>query len=463
MTRKTSPLSIATSHTVNVSRRRFVQSAAATSITASALGSSAFASRSATAQEQVNLVILTHWGEQNLLDVFQPILDEYQQQNPNVTIELQTVAFSELLNRITTGQLGGDTPDAIHFYNLWLPEFAGSSLLATPPDDVVSDVQTAYAEGTISGASFNDQLWGYPTEVNVWQLLYNKQLLADAGVANAPETWDEFKEAAAAVTKQGTPGLGLLEGWDSGVVHPWTSLLWSNGGEYVAEDASKALFNSQEGIDTLQLQLDMIKDGSAITSTLEDADFLNGLTAMTFMPNFYGADLRAGMQGGIENVGVAPIPHTEGNESIALQYEWLWGVSQASQQQEEAWRFLQWLNGPRSGGGAAASPVTGVSASPVASGAASSPMGDFLTSGLNAIPGRTTDQQAHQDVVGDPFVAPFVDALETARTEPIIGGAQEIKTALQKQIESAWAGQKAPDQALNDAADEANRILSDRG
>jgi multiple sugar transport system substrate-binding protein len=461
MARNSSPLSTATSHTSNVSRRKFVQGAA-TSIAASALGSSALASRAATAQDPVNLVILTHWGEQNLLDVFQPLIDEYQQQNPNVTIELQTVAFAELLNRITTGQLGGDTPDAFHFYNLWLPEFAGSNLLATPPEDVISDIQQSYPEGTVNGASFDGQIWGYPTEVNVWQLLYNKQLLEDAGITNPPETWDEFREAAAAVTEQGTPGLVLLEGWDSGVVHPWTSLLWSNGGEYVAEDASEALFNGQEGVDTLQLQLDMINDGSAITGTLEDADFLNGQAAMMFMPNFYGADLRAGVQGGIENVGVAPIPHTEGNESTALQYEWLWGVSQASEHGEEAWRFLQWLNSPRAGGAAAASTPAGTAASPVAGGVASSPMGDFLTTGLNAIPGRTTDQEAHQDVVGDPFVAPFVEALETARTEPIIAGAQEIKTALQTQIESAWAGQKTPDQALNDAADEANRILAER-
>jgi multiple sugar transport system substrate-binding protein len=168
MARKSSPLSTDTSHMSNVSRRKFVQGAAATSIAASALGSSALASRSATAQDPVNLVILTHWGEQNLLDVFQPLLDEYQQQNPNVTIELQTVAFAELLNRITTGQLGGDTPDSFHFYNLWLPEFAGSDLLATPPEDVISDIQQSYPEGTVNGASFNGQIWGYPTEVNVW-------------------------------------------------------------------------------------------------------------------------------------------------------------------------------------------------------------------------------------------------------------------------------------------------------
>ena len=56
----------------------------------------------------------------------------------------------------------------------------------------------------------------------------------------------------------------FLAGWDSGVVHPWSSLLWSNGGQYVADDYSKALFNSQAGIDTLQLETDIVNDGSAI-------------------------------------------------------------------------------------------------------------------------------------------------------------------------------------------------------
>jgi multiple sugar transport system substrate-binding protein len=90
-------------------------------------------------------------------------------------------------------------------------------------------------------------------------------------------------------------------------------------------------------------------------------------------------------------------------------------------------------------------------------------MGDFLTTALNAIPARTSDQEAHQDVVGDAFVAPFVEALATSRTEPIIPGAQEIKTGMQRQIEAAWFGEKEPEQALGDAEAEANRILSERG
>lgn len=433
-----------------LTRRTLLKGAAATPVAASALGAPTFLRRSASAQDEVNLVVLTHWGAEAQLAPFQALLDEYQEANPNVTIEYQTVAFAELLNRITTSQLGGDTPDCFHFYNLWLPEFAMSQLLATPPDGVLSDIQGGYAEGTITGASFEGQLWGYPTEVNVWQLLYNRQMFTDAGVETPPATWDELREVANTLTQRDGDevtigGLELNHTWDSGVVHPWLSLLFSNGGEYVAEDFSEALFNGAPGVETLQLQVDMLNEGSALATHEDDDLFMNGLAAMIFMPNFWGGDLRAGMSGGIENVGVAPIPYNGENQSTAVQYEWLWGVSQASENAEAAWAFLQWLNDPRDGDDAN-----------------SSPMGDFLTSALNAIPGRTTDQAAHASVIEDPFVSPFLEALQTSRPEPLIPGAQEIKTGLQTQIEAAWFGEKSPEDALNDAADEANRILAER-
>jgi multiple sugar transport system substrate-binding protein len=429
-----------------ISRRRFAQGLAAAPL---ALGAATRGLNQAHAQDNVKLVILTHWGTQQQKEPLDAILAEYTKANPNVEIEHQSVDFAELLNRITTGQLGGDAPDIYHFYNLWLPDFAASELLSTPPEDVIADITASYAEGTVGGASFNDQAWGYPTEVNNYQLIYNKTMFQEAGIDAPPATFAELREHAKALTKGSgdnltQAGIMFLQGWDSGVVHPWTSLLWSNGGQYVADDYSKALFNEQPGIDTLQLQADIINDGSALLSLLEDADFESGRAAMTIMANWWGATLRAS-ELGIENVGVAPIPHGEGGTSTAVQYEWIWGVSNASQNAEAAWTFLKWLNGPRDGAAEA-----------------SSPMGDFLTSALNAIPGRTSDQAAHADVLGDAFVQPFVDAFASSRSEPIIPGAQEIKTTLQTQIESVWFGQKEAAEALTEAADEANRILQEK-
>ena len=143
-----------------------------------------------------------------------------------------------------------------------------------------------------------------------------------------------------------------------------------------------------------------------------------------------------------DNVGVATIPTNGGAQSSTLQYNWLWGVDKNSKQAQESWKFLTWLNGPQGSG--------------------SSRMGKYLTTSLNAIPARVSDQQANSSLLGDAFVKPFVDSLKTSRSEPIIPGAQEIKTVLQKQIEAAWFGQKSVKDALDAAATEANRILSEK-
>lgn len=413
------------------------------------LATSFFAIQSSSAQDTPTLTILTHWGEQHVTEAIDPQFD-YCAGQAGVEVEHQTVAFADLLTRITSGRLGGETPDIYHFYNLWLPDFVGSELLATPPAEVVTEVEASWSEASVNGASYDDQVWGFPTEVNSYQLIYNKQLLQEAGVETPPATWTELKDAALKATKKNADGqitqAGLIlvpiKDWDSGVVHPWTSLLWSNGGEYVSADNSEAAFNQPAGLETLQLELDLIESG-AVDLAMVNEDFIAGKAAMIMMANWWGAELRAGMQGGIENVGVAPIPHNDGDTSTTLQYNWLWGVDRNSDNAEESWAFLTCLNTPRDGG--------------------STPTGEFLTSGLNAVPSRLSDQEAHADLLGDPFVKPFVDALQTARTEPIIPGAQEIKTTLQKQIEAAWFGEKDAQTALDEAAQTANQILAEKG
>lgn len=433
-----------------LSRRDVVRRGAALGVGATALGGLAGA-RPAGAADKVKLTLLTHWGSKEQKDPLDKIIAEYMKENPDVEVTHETVAFDQLLNRISTGQLGGASPDIYHFYGLWMADFIDSNLLATPPDDVTRNITSGYAKGTVGGASYKDVTWGFPTEIDIYQLIYNKKLFKAAGIEKAPTSWGELKSAAEKLTvkdssgKVTQAGFMLLPNWDSGVTHPWTSLLWSNGGEYVASDYSKALFNEQPGVEALQLQLDMIKANSVIMSTnlANDADFESGRAAMTIMANWWGATLRASSIG-MENVGVAQIPFTPGHSPVPLQYEWLWGVSQSSKKQEAAWKFLTWLNSPRSEG-------------------QSSPMGDFLTSALNAIPGRLSDQKAHADLLNDPFVKPFVEAVPTARSEAVIPRAQEIKTALEKQIEAAWYGQKSGPDALNEAAKQADSILKENG
>ena len=93
--------------TTGISRRRFAQGMAATPL---ALGAAARGLGTARAQDSVKLVLLTHWGTQQQKDPLDAILAEYNAGQPQRRGRAPDRRLRELLNRITTGQLGGDAP-----------------------------------------------------------------------------------------------------------------------------------------------------------------------------------------------------------------------------------------------------------------------------------------------------------------------------------------------------------------
>ena len=401
------------------------------------------------AQDPVTLSLLTHWGAERELEAQERLYSACEAQT-GVNIELRTVAFNDLLTTIVTGHTAGTDPDIIHLYNLWLPDFGGSGLLTPPPQEIVDAITQSVPVGVLDGVTSNGTIWGWPTEVNTYLLIYNKRLLEEAGYSEPPATWDELKEIAEAITQTDSTGAvtqvgyGIITGWDSGVVHPWATLLMSNGGQYLTEDATSTAFNSEQGLETLQLYADLIASGGADVSMPAQVSFENGQVGMMIMANWW----RAGLQNapGVDyetEVGVAPVPvGPSGETSATMSYNWLWGVTAASQNQDKAWEFVQCLN---------SSPAEGEP----------SPMGSYLVQDLGAIPSNLYDQEAFAEDLSDHFLAPFVESVSYALPEPVVAGGQEVKTRLQAEIEAVLNGLNDPATALEFAATEGDSVLQD--
>jgi multiple sugar transport system substrate-binding protein len=413
------------------------------------LSTFALASLAQDSDEPVTLTVLTHWGEERMIQAQEAMFDEYMALNPHVTIQLNTVPFEELLTRIITGRTAGTQPDIYHLYNLWLPDFTGpGGFLAVPPEEILEDIIANSPPGVVEGITSNDQVWGYPTEVNTYLLIYNKRLLEEAGYSEPPANWDELLEMATAITEVDDTGaltqvgFGILPGWDSGVVHPFATMLFSNGGEYLNEDFTATAFNSPEGLETLQLYADLIESGGMDLS-IAGWDFPNGRVGLVVMANWWRATLIASESVDYETeVGVAPVPvGPSGEVSMTMSYNWLWSVDSSSQNVDTAWDLIRWINTPRDGEG--------------------SLMGDFLVNELGAIPSLIFDQDAFADDLSDHFLAPFVESTFFARPEPVVAGGQEVKTRLQTEIEAVLSGMTDPASALEFAAMEGDAILEE--
>jgi len=410
------------------------------------------------ANSNVTITYLTHWSGPQV-DQLKQAIAAYNKVEPNVTINVRTVPFGNLLTTITTQGGSASGPTIMGIYNLWMPQLVQDDLLAPAPDTNIQDIQQAYSSSINSAVQVNGKTYGYPNEVDLYALNYNKALFQEAGIAGPPRTWNELVSDAKKLTKRDSSGnfiqqgFGIINSWNSGVVHPWLSLVNSDGGQLLSSD-HKPLLNTTPSEETTNLYYQLIFTDKTTDPAMNQANasttgpfldnFANGKTAMIIMANWWESDLQASMGNKFTNVATAPIPvGPSGNQSRSVSYSWSTVVnSHASQaEQDAAWKFLKWLNGPQSGQNG------------------SSAMGDILM-GMGILPSRTTDLQAHQSQLNSPFISTYVAELPNSMAFPTVLGGDELTTSLQKSIESVMFGQNSPQQAMQQAQANLSQILS---
>ncbi|MFC4597040.1 ABC transporter substrate-binding protein [Cohnella hongkongensis] len=399
------------------------------------------------------LKILTHWDAANSKAYLDQV-KAYEQIHPNVKIELQNVPFGELLKKITVSNISGEGADIYHIYSAWLPELTSSQSIDPAAGDYLADIQAGYGQNIQDSVSIDGKIYGYPTELTAYALNYNKRLFEEAGIAAPPKTWDELLDYAKRLTKIENgqivqQGFGVITGWDSGTVHPFLTLLHSNGGNFLAADGKAAELDSPQALQTFELYSQLI-DSQSTNREMSPANasttgaYMNNFelekTAMIIMANWWKSSLQATMGDKYANVATAPIPvGPSGTDSVSVFYSWLYSVSSHSKNKEEAWKFLQWVNSPEAEG-------------------KSSVQGDWLLS-QGIIPSRSSDQEANREALGDDFMKTYIELLHQAKPFPIVKGASEITTALQKKIEGLIFSASSPEDASKGAVAEINSIL----
>ena len=320
-------------------------------------------------------------------------------------------------------------------------------------DHKATRTRTSYGAGIVGAASIDGTLYGIPNEIDVYALNYNKALFEEAGITEAPKTWDEFLAAAEQLTdaSKGQQGFGLINSWAAGVLHPFASLLVSNGGDLVVD--GQPTLDTPEATETFELYETLVTKGYADPAmATADANttgpfldnFVSGRTGMIIMANWWESALQAGMGEGFENVATAPIPvGPSGDMPRSISYSWMTVVnaSAPAEEQQAAWDFLAWLNGPESG-------PEGASA-----------MAEILMS-MGILPSRTSDVAAYEEELGSPFLAGYVDVLENAKPFPVVLGGQEFSEALQQQLEALQFGQVTAAEAQANAQADAEEILA---
>ena len=209
-----------------------------------------------------------------------------------------------------------------------------------------------FQSGPVGLTTYEDQIVGVPMITESEMLYYRTDLLADAGL-EVPTTMAELEEAARTIKEEneGTAGI-VMRSQASAAVTQFSGFLYSFGGDWVDDQGNSAIASpeAQEayayygrllhdyGPD--QISTDMSWPESAAIFAQGDAGFW--IDASSLYENVYNPE---NSQVG-DQVGFAPFPEGPAGSQPYNVAAWALGINSASENQQNAWEFIQWATSP---------------------------------------------------------------------------------------------------------------------
>jgi len=158
-------------------------------------------------------------------EVVAAMLDDFEREHPGMRVRVQQVPWSAAHEKLVTAYVGGALPDVFQAGTTWIAELVALGALE-PLDDrlAASDAVDPddYFVGVLAGNVVDHHTWGVPWYVDTRLLFYRSDLLAAAGYAAPPRTWDEWRAAMEAMKGRAEPGafalLAPLSEWEAPVI-----------------------------------------------------------------------------------------------------------------------------------------------------------------------------------------------------------------------------------------------------
>jgi multiple sugar transport system substrate-binding protein len=230
--------------------------------------------------------------------------------------------------------------------------FAKNKYLADLSDQVKANKTWDHSDfqaGPVEATTHEGKPVGVPIITEQEVLYYRKDLLAKAGLSAPPKTLDELKAAAARV-KAAEPGVAgfVARTGKSPAVTQFSSFLYSFGGDFV-DGSGKAAVNSDAAKQAYAYYGGLIKDsGPANVSTDMGwpeamAIFTQGKAAFyTEANSLYKNATDPAKSKVSDQVGFAPFPAGPGGSKPYNIPSWALGINSSSENQSNAWKFIEW-------------------------------------------------------------------------------------------------------------------------
>ncbi|WP_313580841.1 ABC transporter substrate-binding protein [Lacrimispora sp.] len=307
---------------------------------------------SVTSGGDVTLEFQQWWGVELPDGVLKEICDGFTEQS-GVKIELLSNPYADTKTQIAAGAAAGTMADVVGLDGAWVYDFAKQGSIANMTELMSSD---GYDDGQLSDQiKVEGNTYMIPVVNFAYPMYVNKDLLASAGITEAPKTWLEFAEACkkVAAANKGVAGwaIPLSTESPSGIQNNFMSWLWASGGTML-KDGKPALTDNPLMTDTVDFVKNLFDAGVVAPGaySMKEADmveeFTNGRVA--FMTDSLAHLTTIKKEAPGLNFEFMPVPVKEGytGKSGMDVANWGIGVAENCDHKAEAMKFVEYLMSP---------------------------------------------------------------------------------------------------------------------
>lgn len=291
------------------------------------------------------------WGSPEERATHETVAEAFMEANPDIEIEIWHEPWADYFTKIQTLWASGDSAE--------IPDIAFLSPISNYAADGVLEPLDPFIEefdfdredfwpGLLEFAMYDGMVYGFPRDIGLEVLYYNKDIFDEVGVEypNEDWTWDDLLAAAEQLTVVADNGRvsRYALGMEGGKYQLW---LGQNGASILDDMAnpSRCSLTDPEAVEALQFFADMMENNYAMRDANlsqaggDAAVFQSGQVAMIIqnssrVPAFNDAGL---------NYDVAVVPIPEGGQRSASAAGAAWTMSAFSDNKDAAWTFLSWL------------------------------------------------------------------------------------------------------------------------
>lgn len=301
----------------------------------------------AVAQDKKIVPFLTAESSPESVQQILELIAEFEEQNPDIGIELQLMSNDIRAARIINAVSVGDELGIFEIERRLVPDFTQAGYLL-PLDSIVEEIgEDQFIPGSLLYWPFDGHLYQFTSDLSAGTLYWRKDLFEEAGLAE-PDSYERLLEASERLHGQNGVSGNAFEASNNGGVQRFVTFLWQNCGDFYTKEGELAFdrAGSRQAVEDYAALNQYTPSGSHSWGSLDPINsYVAGRVAIALFPGRLGYQVATNAPDIAKVTGNREARVARGGEGPRVVYGAVtsYAIGSTVRHPEEAKKFLKFL------------------------------------------------------------------------------------------------------------------------